>query len=62
VPPVASHAGQARQAAARTGFEGVPTSILSRQFEEARTTLRASQSRADLIRRELTRRKKKNRT
>lgn len=42
----------------RTRFEGVPTSILSLQLDQARDDLKASQRRAALIRRELKRRKR----
>lgn len=42
----------------RSGFEGIPTTILGRQLAEARHTLKAAQSRADMIRRERKRRKK----
>jgi hypothetical protein len=41
-----------------SGFEGVPTTVLSRELDEARKELKAAQSRADMIRRELKRRKK----
>lgn len=45
-------------AGAATGFEGVPTSILSLQLDQARDDLKASQRRSALIRRELKRRKR----
>jgi len=41
-----------------TGFEGIPTSILSLQLDQARDDLKASQRRTALIRRELKRRKR----
>jgi hypothetical protein len=43
-----------------TGYEGIPITILTGLFDKAREELRRAQSRADLIRRELRRRKHKN--
>ncbi|SEO76634.1 hypothetical protein SAMN02800692_2010 [Luteibacter sp. UNC138MFCol5.1] len=41
-----------------TGFEGVPTGLLGDLLTKAKNDIKGAQSRADLIRRELKRRKK----
>lgn len=54
----AARGGHVQEPGPRIGFEGVPTTILSLQLEQARDDLKASQRRAALIRRELKRRKR----
>jgi hypothetical protein len=41
-----------------SGFEGVPTGILGELLTKAKNDIKGAQSRADMIRRELKRRKK----
>jgi hypothetical protein len=55
---VAPARGGATRRSAESGFEGVPTGILGDLLTKAKNDIKGAQSRADMIRRELKRRKK----